>query len=115
MKYPRDTLLLVCIGPRCNNPDRGDERGEVIRAQLKEHNKSAGRKPSVRICGVTCLDLCEFGPNIVVQPGGEVYSHLDRESALRVYGGVMGDGAPADDKRLTSEEFEECLRRKETP
>src|SRR5713226_4016962 len=31
MKYPREKIFFVCTGPRCSNPDRGEERGEVIR------------------------------------------------------------------------------------
>jgi NADP-reducing hydrogenase subunit HndC len=105
MKYPFRKHFLVCTGPRCNNPDRGDERGEVIRAELKDRNKKAGRKPFVRVCSVSCLDLCDHGPNIIVEPEGTVYSHLTRESAQRVYDGEMGDGPRADDKELDEEEF----------
>ncbi|HYM59312.1 MAG TPA: (2Fe-2S) ferredoxin domain-containing protein [Thermoanaerobaculia bacterium] len=105
MEYPFDKLFLVCTGARCNNPDRGDERSEVIRGELKDLNKSLGRKPVVRICSVSCLDLCDFGPNMVVHPEGTVYSHLDRESAKAVYAGVMGDGPARPDKELTAQEL----------
>ena len=90
MQYPFDTLFLVCNGPRCNNPDRGDERGEPIQKALKAHNKAMGRKPTVRVCSVSCLDLCDHGPNMIVD--GTVYSHLSRELARAVYEGVMGGG-----------------------
>ena len=103
MKYPFEKHFLVCGGPRCSNPDRGLERGEVIQAELKEHNKKAGRKPLVRVCSVSCLDLCDHGPNMIVD--GVVYSHLTRESAREVYAGVMGDGPARDDLQLTDAEF----------
>lgn len=106
MKFPYRKHFIVCTGPRCSNIDRGEDRGEVIRAELKELNKQLGRKPTVRVCATSCLDLCEHGPNMVVYPEGEVYSHLDRESAKRVYHGVMGDGPPAEDKKLDPAEFE---------
>jgi (2Fe-2S) ferredoxin len=105
MKLPYQKHILVCTGPRCSNPDRGEERGECIRDDLKVLNKALGRKPTVRVCGVTCLDLCEHGPNMVVYPEADVYSHLDRESARRVYAAVMGDAAPAPDKLLEDQEF----------
>jgi (2Fe-2S) ferredoxin len=92
VKYPFDKLFLVCTGARCNNDDRGKDRGEVIRDELKDLNKKLGRKPTVRICAVSCLDLCDYGPNMVVHPDGTTYSHLDRESAKAVYSGEMGDG-----------------------
>ena len=94
MKYPFEKLFLVCTGDRCNNPDRRDDRGEELRAELKDHNKKLKRKGTVRICAVSCLDLCDHGPNIVVHPEGTVYSHLNRKTARAVYDGEMGDGPP---------------------
>lgn len=106
MKYTRQKLFLVCTGPRCNNPDRGEERGEVIRAELKDHNKQLGRKPIARLCAVSCLDLCDYGPNIVVEPDNRVYSHLTRELARAVYDGEMGDGPRREDLELKEDELE---------
>lgn len=96
MKYPFEKLFLVCTGARCNEAGRG----EAIRAELKEHNKKLGRKPTVRICAVSCLDLCDYGPNMVVQPGGTVYSHLTCETARAVYYGETGDGPQRPDLEL---------------
>ena len=62
-----------------------------------------GRKPLVRVCTVSCLDLCDHGPNMIVD--GVVYSHLTRELARDVYAGVMGDGPRRDDLQLGEEEF----------
>ena len=97
MKYPFQTLFLVCTGERCNAETRGIERGEFIREELKAHNKALGRKPTVRICAVSCLDLCELGPNMVVQPSGTAYSHLTRALARAVYDAETGDGPPRPD------------------
>ncbi|HEX6158638.1 MAG TPA: (2Fe-2S) ferredoxin domain-containing protein [Thermoanaerobaculia bacterium] len=96
MKYPFDKHFLVCMGKSC--------RGEEIQEALKDYNKQRGRKPTVRVCRVTCLDLCDHGPNMIVD--GVVYSHLTRELAQRVYDGVMGDGPMRPDLELTREEFE---------
>jgi (2Fe-2S) ferredoxin len=104
MKYPFQKHFLVCIGGRCGNPDRGIERGEFIHAELKGHNKKMGRKALVRVCTVSCLDLCDHGPNMIVD--GNVYSHLTRELARDVYSGVMGDGPPRDDLQLAEAEFQ---------
>lgn len=100
MKYPFEKLFLVCTGERCNDPDRGQERGELIREELKDHNKKMKRKPTVRVCAVSCLDLCDYGPNIVVHPEGTVYSALTRKSARAVYDGEMGDGPSRPDLEL---------------
>lgn len=106
MKYPFEKLFLVCTGARCNDEKRGQDRGEVIRGELKDLNKKMGRKPTVRICAVSCLDLCDYGPNMIVEPEGSVFSHLDRKSARTVYEGVMGDGPARDDLQLSEGELE---------
>lgn len=106
MDYPFEKLFLVCIGPRCNDMKHAEERGECIAEDLKGLNKSLGRKPTVRVCRVSCFDLCDHGPNIVVEPGGTVYSHLDFEKARAVYAGVMGDGPARPDLELDRAEFE---------
>jgi len=103
MKYPREKLFFVCTGPRCNNPERGEERGEVIRADLKDLNKSLDRKPVARICATSCLDLCDFGPNMVIDK--RVYSHLTRELAKAVYEGEMGDTLRREDLELREDEL----------
>ncbi|MEO6260553.1 MAG: (2Fe-2S) ferredoxin domain-containing protein [Thermoanaerobaculia bacterium] len=105
MHYPFDKLFLVCIGSRCNDSDRGKECGENIRSELKDLNKKLGRKPTVRICAVSCLDLCDHGPNMIVEPAGTVYSHLTRTSAVEVYRGEMGDRARREDLQLDPVEF----------
>jgi (2Fe-2S) ferredoxin len=90
VKYPRK-LFLVCTGPRCNNEERGEERGEFIRADMKALNKELGRKPTVRICATSCLDLCEEGPNMI-GPDGDVFSHLTRKEAIEIYHEVTDEG-----------------------
>jgi (2Fe-2S) ferredoxin len=100
-----EKLFLVCTGSRCNAETRGDECGLNIRDLLKDTNKKMGRKPTVRVISVSCLDLCDHGPNMVVHPDGTVYSHLTRESAVAAYHGVMGDGPRRDDLELSEEEF----------
>ncbi len=104
MRYPLKHFV-VCAGERCNNPNRGIERGELIQKELKSHNKSIGRKYTARVCQVSCLDLCDYGPNMIVYPEGTVYSHLDREKARAVYDGEMGDGPRRPDLELSEDEL----------
>ena len=103
MRYPFQRHILICTGERCNDKKLGDDRGEEIRAELKNLNKKLGRKSTVRICAVSCLDLCDYGPNLIAYPEGTAYAHLDRESAKRVYRGITGDGPPARDLELDKE------------
>jgi NADH:ubiquinone oxidoreductase subunit E len=103
VKYPFEKHVLVCNGPRCNDLKHGEERGDCIRAELKDLNKSLGRKPTVRVCGVTCLDLCDHGPNMIID--GVVYSHLNRETAKAAYRGAMGDDVLRRELELDVDEF----------
>jgi predicted metal-binding protein len=105
VKYPFQKLFLVCTGERCNNLNRDVERGECIAAELKDLNKKLGRKSTVRVCRVSCLDLCDHGPNMIAEPGHTVYSHLTRELAAEVYRGEMGDAARRPDLELKEDEF----------
>lgn len=91
MKYRFEKHFVVCIGGRCNDPKHGDESGENIQAHLKDLNRKMGRKPTVRVCKVSCLDMCDDGPNMIAWPDGTVFSHLDRKKAERAYREVMGD------------------------
>ena len=100
MKYPFERLFLVCTGKRCNDEKHAGDRGELVREQLKDHNKALERKPSVRICAVSCLDLCDYGPNIVVHPSGRVYGAVDQARARAIYDAETGDGAPRPDLEL---------------
>jgi (2Fe-2S) ferredoxin len=106
MRYPFEKLFLVCTGPRCSVERVGPETGAVIQAELKDLNKKLGRKPTVRVCQVSCLDLCDHGPNMVVEPDGTVYSHLTRETARAAYLGEMGDGERQPHLELTEEELQ---------
>jgi len=104
LKYPMK-LFLVCTGERCNAAARGEECGLKIRDLLKDTNKKMGRKPTVRVVSVSCLDLCDHGPNMLVEPEGTVYSHLTRELAVAAYQGAMGDAPPREDLELGEDEF----------
>ena len=113
MRYPREKLFFVCTGPRCNNPDRGEERGEVIRTELKDLNKSLGRKGVARICSTSCLDLCDFGPNMIIDH--RVYSHMTRKTSKEIYHGEMGDTPRREDLELKEEEFSGTRHDPRTP
>jgi (2Fe-2S) ferredoxin len=92
-QFPYEHHFLVCTGGRCNV----DRRGEIIRAELKDLNKALDRKATVRVCAVSCLDLCDYGPNMVVWPEGDVFHALDPEKATEIYHRVMGDRPDSED------------------
>jgi NADH:ubiquinone oxidoreductase subunit E len=80
-QFPYEHQVLVCTGKRCN----GEGVGEAIREDLKAHNKRLGNNGRVRVCAVSCLDLCEEGPNVVIWPAGTTHGAQSIESARRIY------------------------------
>lgn len=79
--FPYERQILVCIGKSCNENGIGEE----IRQELKSLNKEVGNKERIRVCSVSCLDLCDGGPNIVLWPGGRTMGRQTREKARRLY------------------------------
>jgi (2Fe-2S) ferredoxin len=73
---PYKKTVFVCTNKReggrvaCANPGRG---GDEICASLKDAVKHMGLKGQIRIARSGCLDLCEKGPNLFVEPGGTWY------------------------------------------
>jgi (2Fe-2S) ferredoxin len=73
-KVPFTRTVFVCTHTRdggrvaCANPGRG---GDKICEALKKEAKARGLKGKIRVARSGCLDLCEKGPNLFVEPGGE--------------------------------------------
>lgn len=49
---------------------------EALLQELKEALLRRGLAHEARACGTTCLDLCEHGPSVVVEPEHIVYGHV---------------------------------------
>lgn len=65
--------IFVCINTRapearvCCNAS-GDQTGLKIRDQLKARVKELKLDEKIRVSGSGCLDVCEEGPNVLIQP-----------------------------------------------
>lgn len=90
-RFPYRHHILVCTGPRCTDKKLGGDNGESIREMLKDLNRKLGRKPIVRVCGVSCLDMCDDAPNMVDWPSGRVWNQLTLPAALRAYEEATAD------------------------
>lgn len=90
-RFPYELHVLVCTGPRCN----AEGKGEEIRQDLKALNKELGNRARVRVCSVSCLDLCEKGPNLVLWPDGQSFGAQTKESARELYLARVAAFAPA--------------------
>jgi (2Fe-2S) ferredoxin len=78
----RGRYLFVCT----NRRDEGNPKGscaqkgsEELIKRLKGALLERGLAKSVRACSTSCLDLCEVGATIVLEPDHIVYGHVKLE------------------------------------
>jgi (2Fe-2S) ferredoxin len=72
----RERYLFVCTNRRPDDNPKGSgaQKGsESLLGKLKEAVVARGAKDRVRVCGASCLDLCELGASIVQEPEHAVY------------------------------------------
>ncbi|MDO8461382.1 MAG: (2Fe-2S) ferredoxin domain-containing protein [Deltaproteobacteria bacterium] len=59
--------LLICENKRDEGQCCAPE-GEKIRELLKDKIKALGLKSQVRVSRAGCLDVCKWGPNVLLMP-----------------------------------------------
>lgn len=70
--------LFVCTNQRTggSRPSCGEEFGLQLVAAFKKAIKDRGLNTEIRAQKAGCLDVCEWGPNVVVYPEGIFYMHV---------------------------------------
>ncbi len=75
----RERYLFVCINRRADDDPKGScaaKGSEQIAAKLKARIAAIGAKKRIRSCTTSCLDLCELGPSIALEPDHVVYGRV---------------------------------------
>lgn len=75
----RERYLFVCTNRREEGHPKGScaQKGsEELVGKLKARIAAIGGKQRIRACSSSCLDLCEFGASIVVEPDHVVYGRV---------------------------------------
>ncbi len=75
----RDRYFLVCTNRRDANNPKGScaARGsEELGPRFKEVLKQRGLAMQLRACTTSCLDLCEYGATVLVEPDHIVYREV---------------------------------------
>ena len=78
----RKRYLFVCINRRPEGHPKGScaEKGsEQVVVKLKEALAKLGVAKEVRACSASCLDLCETGISVVVEPDHVAYGGVTLE------------------------------------
>ena len=81
MDAPFQKYVFVCENKREDGRPSCGEPGTRLREQLKELVKAAGLASKVRVCRAGCLDACEKGPNVLIEPDHVLLDHV-KESDL---------------------------------
>ncbi len=75
----RERYLFVCINRRDADNPKGScaaKGSEELVKKLKEALVKRGAQSKIRVCSSSCLDLCESGASIVVEPDHVVYGSV---------------------------------------
>jgi NADP-reducing hydrogenase subunit HndC len=82
--------LFICHGKSCSERGRPDEAKKYFKARIKEH----GLKQEIRACTSSCLDLCDYGPNMVIYPEGTWYSGVKESDWQEIFESHLLKGRP---------------------
>jgi (2Fe-2S) ferredoxin len=92
----REHYFFVCSNVRPEGsprPSCGRAGAQEIYAALKaELNKRGLSKTVARVCTSSCLDMCDYGPVVVVQPENSFQLHMNLERTAAVVQ-AMVDGS----------------------
>lgn len=77
-----DKHVFVCINQRAPGAARkscGEAHGLTLIDGLKKELSKRGIKEKIRIQKAGCLDICDFGPTLVIYPQGTFYVNVQVE------------------------------------
>ncbi len=98
-RLPYQVILFVCTNLRGEErPSCGARGSAEIHQELKRRVKLLNLPYKVRVSQSGCLDLCSFGPNVLVVPPGRLYSAVTLEDIDRILEETFGPLAPPADR-----------------
>jgi (2Fe-2S) ferredoxin len=85
---PNQRTIFVCQGTGCVSGGSGAVY-EALRAEVeRQHLKDA------KVDFTGCHGFCEQGPNVVIEPDGIFYTHVQEEDAAEIVTSHLRDGKP---------------------
>jgi len=97
-----DKHIFICTNQRVNSerPSCGEEHGMELVKAFKKEIKDRGLNIEMRAQKAGCLDLCEFGPNVVVYPEGVFYGRVQLSDVLQIVEEHLINDRPVERLRL---------------
>lgn len=88
----RQHYLLVCVNRRPDGNPKGacaNRGSEAVYSALKEQLAERGlHKLEARVCSCSCLDGCQTGPTILVEPDHVFYGRVTLEDVPEIVDGL---------------------------
>jgi len=82
---PYKRQIYICINNRQGaSPSCGYSGSEEIVEELKKVAKEMNLKGIVRVAKAGCLDLCAFGPNMMIWPEAIWYMKVTKEDVPQI-------------------------------
>jgi (2Fe-2S) ferredoxin len=82
---PYKRQIYVCINNRNGeSPSCGYSGGEDIAEDLKKIAKDMKLKGKLRVARSGCMDVCAFGPNMMIWPEGLWYMKVTKEDIPQI-------------------------------
>jgi (2Fe-2S) ferredoxin len=91
--------IFVCTNERPSGHPRGcckEKKSEELIPLFKQELAKAGFTFNVRAQRSGCLDVCEFGPSLVVYPEGVWYGNVKPEDVAEIVKSHIGEGKPVE-------------------
>lgn len=94
--------IFVCVNERANdNPSCGEAHGLALVEAFKTLVNAKKMNVSVRAQKAGCIDVCNFGPSLVVYPEGIFYGKVTLEDVAEIFEKHICNDQPVQRLKLT--------------
>ena len=87
---PDHRTIFICQGTGCLSAG-ADAVYEAIKAEVERQGIKG-----VDVDFTGCHGFCEQGPNVVIEPEGIFYTHVQEDDAADIVSSLIGDGKPVE-------------------
>jgi (2Fe-2S) ferredoxin len=98
MKY--DKHIFICINQREGKESCGDATGMKLVELFKKAIASRKLNISIRAQRAGCLDVCSFGPALVVYPEGVFYGKVEETDVEEIVQSHIVNNVPVERLKL---------------
>lgn len=98
MKFEKH--LFICTNERKDKESCGEAKGMKLVELFKKAIKERKLKTNIRAQRAGCIDVCSFGPALVVYPEGVFYGHVKESDVEEIVESHLMRNVPVERLRL---------------